>query len=176
MKGLRISKDSGESADRSSDYSFFDLIEPIEDCIARLYWILEFPAEVFSFAGNGQYYDNSGECHKLSADPLDELIELENYCANSTFGVAPPGFFPKYARFIIADWQDIAGIKSPMSIENISCLSKGFIENQCELYYGCADGTYWEVYSQNDIWLKKISVNFPLATECYLADSMPPNT
>lgn len=136
-----------------------EIITPISDLINGFYWILN-SVEFKNQASDGTYFiDWEKNYDKLVVEQLDsQFIRL-----------VVPGFFPKYAKYVIGDWDMIVGVKDRISLKGlIKGIQNNWIEENGEIYLSCVDAAYWEIYGKNQELLMKIKKEFPNSIECFL--------
>lgn len=164
MKGLRIDQLSGCP-------SFAQILEPLKDSVASLYWVIEEPAELFVFDGE-RYLSSERDCWvSLPTDPLEELIDREAIPKDRTFGVARPGYFPKFAAYVRSDWTLLVCVESLDDLFGLNSVDEDFASKKARLLFACIDGGYWEVYASRPEWLSPLKRTFPSSNVCVLSES-----
>lgn len=154
MQGIRINnKCSIDPKKITMDYEFRSIIEPITNDISNLYWVLNSRVTFNYIASDGtEFKDYQNQYDNLILDEKDG------------FRLTQTDFIPRYAKFIVGDWDDIYGIKQIADFQEIQEIDEKNIMEKTHIMFRCIDAAFWEIYARDRMIIDKISKCFPHST------------
>ncbi|MBI3037827.1 hypothetical protein HYY75_02075 [bacterium] len=158
---------------RLRNYQIRDLrlILLLKEEIADLFWILQSPADMFDLfvvdetkLGDPNYEEKNAAWGELYENSIIE--EKPNYF------LMRKGFLEDFGKYIITDWNQLAGVKHPEVFKKLVEFNKEFVKENCDIFLSCVDGAYWDVFVRNPAAKKKLADFFVDSEEILICDCL----
>jgi hypothetical protein len=135
-----------------------DIINCISPEVDSFFWI--FSETIFS------HESSDGEIFHDWDKHYERLFIEELPVENPHFRLSYQGFLNKYAKFILADWTEIYGLKSKVALSDVTDskgwnIDKSKINEISEIIFCNVDAAFWIVKSENQSLLDRIKNEFP---------------
>lgn len=181
MKGIRAFGQNTGGLNHIGDFEL--LFKPVIPQIGKM---AVFGAELK--LSNLLYIEDEAEAGRMEDEVYKELERLSLFKRESynEDGYHGPGFFPKFAKYLLDDWNDVLCFSQPFpKRENVinvmysnegengfktgdySQMRKAYMDLDFSFFFQNIDACYWECYAKNDSdielivdYLKESKINY----------------